>query len=375
MKDGREAIKALSWTQVRGIVDSFARLNPYDRSAVPGSILKIEDVNFVPKTKKQREVWCYAIAAKRYALILRNKNGAPVLLREGANDTEDRWKEHGLGHLLNPTDPQSEDRKWIAQLWEQIIRRALGFRTRSLGFEKVPAVGRVSVSSPWVMKALESFNKGKTYPNQIKPFNFLLSAHVRELGHPIGVNPERFHLIAPFETNARKCFALPWFDQYTGRPYRITSSRSQSPREAAVKTYGDVLSAYEYHPEPKCAGADGKPCSKQTVGLLSRRQVRVEKLHFIGKESNQLDEVEEGSIHDAGSVYTEYPNDGRDDWDSKVLPIIKAMPMRELQHLSGLSRAALQAIRRGRRPRPRNQAVLRAIAYAHSALSGRNDNN
>jgi hypothetical protein len=34
-KDGREAVKALSWKQVSQISERFAALNPYDRSAVP----------------------------------------------------------------------------------------------------------------------------------------------------------------------------------------------------------------------------------------------------------------------------------------------------------------------------------------------------
>jgi len=45
MPDGQEAIKALSWDEVDSIVRRFEQLNPYDRDAVPGSILNIEDVN------------------------------------------------------------------------------------------------------------------------------------------------------------------------------------------------------------------------------------------------------------------------------------------------------------------------------------------
>lgn len=68
--DGREAIEALSWKQVDGIAKRFAALNPYEKDAVPGSILKIEDDNFDPKTGKQRQLYCFAISAKRYALFL-----------------------------------------------------------------------------------------------------------------------------------------------------------------------------------------------------------------------------------------------------------------------------------------------------------------
>jgi hypothetical protein len=39
-------------------------LNPYDLQAV-GSILKLEDVNFLP-TGERHQLWCYLISAKRY---------------------------------------------------------------------------------------------------------------------------------------------------------------------------------------------------------------------------------------------------------------------------------------------------------------------
>ena len=82
---GHEAVKALSWKQVDQISEKFASLNPYDRNTVPDlpkSILKIEDDNFEPITKKQRQLYCLAISANRYSLFLL-KNGQPVLLRAG----------------------------------------------------------------------------------------------------------------------------------------------------------------------------------------------------------------------------------------------------------------------------------------------------
>ena len=366
MKDGREAVRALSWEQVREIADLFARLNPYDREAVPGSILKIEDDNFDPKTGKQRQLWCYAISAKRYALFVRDRKGEPVLLRKGVNNDEDRWSEHGLGHLLNPTDPNSEDREWIAQAWLRIIRKALGLRTKPPAVEHLPAVGRTSVSSPWVVKSFTKLNRGTEYRDQIKPFNFLLSAHVAPFGHPIGVDPERFHLIAPFESNPNKWLRQPWIDVYSenGTRYRVTTSQTRGPRVAGLMTYGNVLREYEYHEELKCAGPDGRPCSKQTVGLLQRRHVRIGFVHLIGKESNLLEEVEMGQVHDLQDVYTEYPDARREReaWLREIVPKLKAISLPELQKLTGLSRTALQSARRGRMPHPSNRAkLLRAI--------------
>ena len=41
-----------------------------------------------------------------------------------------------------------DDREWIAQVWLNIARRTLGLQTRGVGFEHLPAVGRIAVTSP-----------------------------------------------------------------------------------------------------------------------------------------------------------------------------------------------------------------------------------
>lgn len=357
------AIKALSWKQVEDITTRFAALNPYNRSAVPGSILKIESDNCASKTRNQRQLYCFAISAKRYALFLKDRHGEPELLREGVNNATDRWSEHGLGHLLNPTDPESEDRKWIGQAWLNMVRESLELPTQSLGFEDRPAVGRVTVSSPAVIRPLAKLNEGRTYPEQIKPFNFLLTCHVQAFGHPKGADPKHFHLIAPYNNNATHWLKMDWIDQYTGNTYRITTTgHSGTRRTARVKTYGDVLREYEFHPESKCADASDNPCEKQTIGLLQRRHICVDHVRYIGKESNQLEAVDAGLIHSGDSIYTEYVDKSRDEWQTKILPALKRMPLARLIIESGLSRRAVLDIRAGRsRPHPRNQDCLIAI--------------
>jgi hypothetical protein len=384
----RDSVKALSWEQVAKISDRFAALNPYDRSAVPGSVLKIEDDNYDPVKGEQRQIYCLAISAKRYTLFLRVPGDRPVLLRCSCpfcgqknspgvtrcgnekcrkpvkvNNKDDRWSEHGLGHLLNPTDLASEDREWIARAWLRIIRRALGSSTTALGIESLPAVGQISISSPALMKPLVKLNEGKQYPDQIKPFNFLLTCHVRPLGHPPGTTPERFHLISPYENDSRQWLKKNWIDQYSGKEYRIATTGHHGDRQTArVKTYEDVLLEYESHPESKCADEDGNTCSKQTTGLLQRRHVRVKRIKYIGKESNSLEEVDSGLIHSEQSVYTEYTDQKRDEWQMKILPALRKAPLTALVKLSGLSRSALIEIRAGRsRPHRRNQDILAAI--------------
>jgi hypothetical protein len=129
-----------------------------------------------------------------------------------------------------------------------------------------------------------------------------------------------------------------------------------------VKTYGDVLLEYEYHPESKCADANGDTCSKQTIGLMQRRHVRMEQIKYIGKESNSLEEVESGLIHSEQSVYTEYPDQRRDEWQTKILPALRKAPLARLVELSGLSRSTLIEIRAGRsRPHRKNRELLATI--------------
>ena len=236
---------------------------------------------------------------------------------------DNRWSEHGLGHLLNPTGPESEDREWIAQVWYRMICNALGLHTEEVHFAGRPAVGRITVSSPALMRPLTEFNRGKAYPDQIKPFNFLLTCHVKPFGHPPGADPAHFHLIAPYQLDPKQWTNMEWIDQYSRKSYRISATGPHGTRfMARVKTYGDVLQEYEFHPESKCADTSEKPCSKQTVGLLQRRHIRVGQIKYIGKESNSLEDVQSGLIHSEQSVYTEYPDPRRDEWKTKILPAL-----------------------------------------------------
>ena len=379
-KDGKEAINALSWKQVEGIRDRFKTLNPYARRAIQGSVLKIEEDNCDPETKKQRQLYCFAISAKRYALFLKDSKGNPVLVKkqkisENAKEKDfgdDRWSEHGLGHLLNPTDPESEDRNWISQIWLNIVKNGLGLQTKPLGFDNRPAVGRISVSSPVMMKPFKELNRGKQYPDQIKPFNFLLSCHVKPFGHPLGVDPERFHLISPYDNNPKHWLEQDWIDEYTGKTYGIRTWGHTGDRNTArVKTYGEVIEEYEFHAESKCADSNGKPCEKQTVGLLQRRHVKIDHLKFIGKESNSLENVESGLEHSEENVYTEYVDPKRDEWVTKILPALKKARLKFLVKAckGRLSRRAIIDLRAGRsRPHRRNRQFLLSVLEARPTL-------
>jgi hypothetical protein len=66
---------------------------------------------------------------------------------------------------------------------------------------------------------LESLNAGKPYAEQIKPFNFLQTSQISPFGHPEGVDPEKCHLISPYDPDPRKWLEKEWVDQYTGNGF------------------------------------------------------------------------------------------------------------------------------------------------------------
>jgi len=137
-----------------------------------------------------------------------------------------------------------------------------------------------------------------------------------------------------------------------------------------VKTYGDVLEDYEDHPESKCADSQGRPCSKTTIGLLQRRHVKIDEIKYIGKESNDLEEVEAGLVHTEGAVYTEYV-DRRREWVTKLWPALRKISLKVLAEKcrGHLSRREIIELRAGRsKPHRKNQeflaSIIRALAKA-----------
>jgi lambda repressor-like predicted transcriptional regulator len=93
--------------------------------------------------------------------------------------------------------------------------------------------------------------------------------------------------------------------------------------------------------------------------LLQRRHVAIDRIRFIGKESNELEEIGAGLIHSAADAYTEFVDPSRDDWERKIRPALKKMSLPKLCKETGFSRRALINWRTGKsRPHPRNQRLL-----------------
>jgi hypothetical protein len=354
LPDGSPAIRALSWSQVDAIVAHFEALNPYDRSAVPGSILKIEKVNFGDRGE-QRELFAYVISTKRYALFTIDAGGRPLV-----PDTKDAYSEHGLGQLLNPLDPELEDHKWIRQTWEGLVWEALGGPRYKPPWGGKPAMMKSAVSTPGIHYRFAHINRDKPYAKQVKPFNFLLSATVAAHEWPPGAHElGGFHLIAPYSSKSSEWQGLDWTDLHSGRVYRIKSHGHSNRGGIRVQTFKDVIDRFRYHPESKSAGPDGLQADEETVGLLGRLHVDAISITHIGKESNLIEQQEERIlIADPQAVYW-----GEDEWET-VRPYLNRVSISHLSRLSGVPERRLREYRQGaRRPSAKRlRKIMEALA-------------
>ncbi len=347
-----KGIQALSWAQVNGIVRRFRALNPYDRKAVPGSILEVKEVNFDAQGKR-RELWCYAISAKRYTFF-RKRGRDEIEIMDPS--------EHGLGHLSSPSGPEADEpRAWVPEAWAWIVRTALGLPAPKPRWWNRPAVGRISITSPLVYGPFARTQAASAYADRVKPFNFLLTAQVAPFGHPVGADPKHFHLVQPYSTDPRIWTEQPWVDLYSGRSYRVVTGVTLDPAVASVNTYGDVLEEYVTHPEPKSGDPRGGPCTRQTAGLLTRRPVSVARIVYIGKEANRLDEVDAGIIHDYEGIQNVYGDPGEGLAD--ILAILRVAPQRAVGAVVGVTGRTVRSWLNGHTvPPPKHRAKLVQLA-------------
>ncbi|MEM4298347.1 MAG: hypothetical protein QW815_08275, partial [Nitrososphaerota archaeon] len=276
-------IHTLSWEEIQEIAERFQSLNPYDRSVVQSSILKIEEENF--RNGTQVQLYALTLSAKRYALFELDSQANPLIRKASM---------HGLGSLADPLHPDKTEQEeesigcpaWILEIWKYLIKRELGERAELPEWVNLPAIRVRTISTPPLMKPFRKFNKGKPYSQQIKPFSFMNVATPVPWAKP----SEQFLLVAPFEPDPRRWTEMDWFDFHSGRSFRISTTWNASPGVCEVKTYRFFIEAFYHHPEEKRMGPDGLPCDCETRGLLTYRVVRpLSKPTNIGKEGNNLE--------------------------------------------------------------------------------------
>lgn len=282
-------LKQANWVQ-----DWFTSLNPYKEK---GPIFKIEDVNFKlkkgKKTKELETLYCLTVSSKRYALFNLDASNRPIIRKASA---------HGLGHLRPPYAEKDAPKsiptpcislidigveRWQYDLWYQIILAALKDKPDQVDLTyhpalSLPAVSRYSATSPHLLRWFKTYNEGKPYSKQVKPFNFLLMFQASNINHVscIDDHEERIKLkylpkaIAPFCKDSTIA-SDNCFDRNTGK----LISKEQ------LKTYAQCLAQYHLHPEDKFHFAD-----YLDRGIVQRRHIQAIAIEYIGKEANRWEE-------------------------------------------------------------------------------------
>ncbi len=278
------------YAKVDDIAAWFAHLNPYE---FPGSILKIEDVNYsLENSKKPEPLFVLAVSAKRYALF-NIENDRPIIRKASA---------HGLGHFQAPYDkskpakdiPPPRDKLgkigvelWHHDLWWLYAKAAIDGNPDKikLGHHpslKKPAASRYAATTPRSLRWFDKYNDGLPYAEKIKPFGFVSAFSARTLiPGPISKLKRRpskangqLKPVAPFNKNPVVA-AQNAFDRITRESVSVD----------CLKTYEQALAQYHLHPEDKFQNADSLD-----RGITVRRHIRVAGIEYIGKESNKWED-------------------------------------------------------------------------------------
>ncbi len=344
--DGGDAIRALSWVDVRKIVDRFKSLNPYNKKVVPGSILNIvEEINF-SSLGKQRQVYGYGISAKRYAVY--TFDGSQVRIIKAS--------EHGLGLYYRPKegrDSECDVPLWIKEGWQIILDLAHGLPSQKPDWFDLPVMRRIAITTPHVMTALRKLDRDKA-----RPYNFALSPVIIDLsGSPIT-------LLGPFEKDPARWMEMPYINIHDG----TTHTLDPPTLLAMPQTFGTIFSQYVKHPEYKSLAPDGGMCEADTSGLLRRYPVTANPdFRLIGKETERGWEQAEDISTLLPSLKRYERNTGTA--NQSLRERLQRMSLNTLQKETGLSRNTILRARRDQRVHLKSLKRLRIAADQVSVSS------
>ena len=200
---------------------------------------------------------------------------------------------------------------------------------------------------------------------------------------PPNCDPAKFQLITQFRDSLAHWEEFTFLDRgerrKSGAPsqeYFITTTGETLNRVVRAQSLGELLQDYRVHAEAKSAGPDGEECTGATAGLLQRRPVRVRSIRHIGKESNELDDVAAGLVHDADEVIATYGEAALDylsaDQPSEIAKQMAAALDKRVLHdkiLGAVGERTLRRLRSGRVSRRVERAIVHAGAQvAREAL-------
>lgn len=349
-KNGTAAVKALTWKQVEALCAELNSLNPYDPNIV-SDILKVEDCNYA-RNGTQHQLFGLAVSAKRYVVYTQKQKGKFEIIKPS---------EHGLGIVYVPDkrsrytpadckDQETTYPRWIVETWERLLSEHFknekdptnALISRHLWFDELPAVMRVRITTPNVLKVLRKRN-----PEIAKPYNFVLS--------PILIQPSPdCTLVAPASKHPNDWLTREYTEIHGGETLRLGSE--YNGKTLTPQTLSNVIWRHFLHPEDKSLSPDGQLCNAYTRGLLLRRPVAaISPLIPIGKEiERRSQEGEDVSVLDQAGPVRYHPRKTANTRpaDAALIERAKRFPKKLLGRESGVSQHAIGRFLNGARIHP-----------------------
>jgi hypothetical protein len=336
-KDTKD-MRILSYFEVQTIIDKFAALNPYKRTIVKGSILNLVDANYVDSDpqKARRQLYGYSIAAKRYALY------------EKLGKTDIKIvdpKAHGIGFLYPPKDSppnwKEDVPQWIYEMWDYIVRGALGLKRKEPSWLGLPQMMRLTITTYHVLEMLGNWEIAR-------PYNFLLLPMIDPMcGYAFDRRAnEKVLLVAAFSSKQERWFGMKCTNIHTGKKYRMVDCTKQSDAQHNVvfpSQFRRLLIEYQEHPEAKSLAPDGSPCEASTTGLLQRAHIIAGEFHYLGKETDhKWEEGDDISVLEFKT--TEYGRAKTITADTSLVDEIRALGIRKTMQLTKMSQHTIEKL-------------------------------
>ena len=255
LNDRTPAVKAITWKQVDTLCAKLNSLNPYDPNVV-SDILKVEDCNRNRKGD-QHQLFGLAVSAKRYVVYTKKQKNKLEIIKPS---------EHGLGIVYVPDrrsrytpidckDQETSYPLWIVETWERLLSDHFknerdpenALISSQLWFDDLPAVMRVRITTPNVLKVLRKRN-----PEIAKPYNFVLS--------PILLQPPAdCTLVAPASKHPEEWSTRDYTEIHTGDAVKLGSE--YNGKTLTPQTLSNVIWRHFLHPEDKSLSPEGEFCN------------------------------------------------------------------------------------------------------------------
>jgi hypothetical protein len=338
---GSKGVRILSWAEARAIVDAFTALNPYNRKIVKGSILNLVDANYADSDPKnrQRQLYGYSIAAKRYALYekIGEKNIKIV-----------DPKAHGIGFLYPPKDSlknwKQDVPEWIYEMWDYIVRGALEMKRKAPSWLDIPQMIRLTITTYNVLEMLGEWEIAR-------PYNFLFLPMVDPtFGYAFDRrSDEKVLLVAAFSSQQERWFGMECVNIHSGQKYRMADcTKERNPPHNVVfpSQFARRLIEYQERPEAKSLAPDGTPCAANTSGLLQRAHIIAGEFRYVGKETDRKwEEGDDPSVLEFKT--TEYGRARRVIASDELKNNIKKIGIKKCARESGFTRIFIRKLLRG----------------------------